>query len=226
MLAADDIARFWANVNRGGPIPDHRPELGPCWVWTASRKKFGYGRFVIRGRQWIASRVSWEITFGPIPAGRHVLHRCDNPPCIRPAHLFLGTNADNIADREAKGRTKTVRGSESGMAKLTEGQVARIKERYTNGATIPELARDYAVSGGLVGMIIAGRIWQHVGGSVRKGYASGERTNKNRVSEAQVREIRRRYVPGMRMQALADEYGVSLTTIYHIVKRNTWRDLE
>lgn len=217
MMTPNDIARFWAKVDRSGE----------CWTWTASRKAFGYGRFMLNGRQWTAPRVSWTITHGQIPTGRHILHRCDNPPCVRPDHLLLGDNTDNSADKVTKGRQAFNHGSKSGMSKLDEVKVIAIRDRYAAGsATIPQLAADYGVSVGLVGQIITGRIWKHVGGSVRKGYASGERTNKNKLIEAQVREIRRRYIPGMRMQEIADEYGVSLATIYHIVHRNTWKHLQ
>jgi len=94
--------RFWAKVNKNGPTPEHA--LGPCWVWTGARSQFGYGNLTTNGKQENAHRVSWEIHFGPIPDGIRVLHACDNPPCVRPFHLFLGTQKDNNRDREAKGR--------------------------------------------------------------------------------------------------------------------------
>ena len=99
------VERFWAKVDRSGPGPEHRPELGPCWQWTASRTRAGYGKFSIRRGCFEEShRVSWRLHSGPIPDGLWVLHHCDNPPCVRPSHLFLGTNADNVADMLAKGR--------------------------------------------------------------------------------------------------------------------------
>lgn len=90
--------RFWPKVAKRGP--------DECWEWTASRTPQGYGKIGRRKGESpaIASRVSWEMHNGPIPDGLHVLHRCDNPPCVNPAHLFLGTNADNQRDMRAKGR--------------------------------------------------------------------------------------------------------------------------
>ena len=85
-----------------------RVEASGCWVWQGSAGKDGYGRMVYRldGQRVIrgAHRVSWEVANGPIPEGMHVLHRCDNPPCVNPAHLFLGTQADNMRDMTRKGR--------------------------------------------------------------------------------------------------------------------------
>jgi hypothetical protein len=96
--------RFWEKVNKNGPII--RPELGPCWLWTGSLNESGYGQIFV---QWPerprgAHRISWEIHFGPIPEGQHVLHHCDNPPCVRDSHLFLGDQGDNNRDALKKGR--------------------------------------------------------------------------------------------------------------------------
>jgi hypothetical protein len=95
--------RFWLKVNKSGPVV--RDDLGPCWVWTGRTRNTGYGGF---GRSWLAHRFAWELTNAPIADGLCVLHRCDNPPCVNPAHLFLGTQADNNRDCGAKGRNNTV----------------------------------------------------------------------------------------------------------------------
>src|SRR4249920_2161217 len=111
--------RFWSLVIKG-------PE---CWGWSGYTGGDGYGRITIgHNRQGKAHRFSYEIHRGPIPDGMQVLHRCDNPPCTRPDHLFLGTARDNVADMDVKGRRKSVAhlGSDHGMAKLTERAVRTI----------------------------------------------------------------------------------------------------
>lgn len=92
--------RFWAKVRK----------TDGCWLWTGYRRsaKLDYGRFIVNGRVWNAHRVAWELTYGAIPAGLFVCHHCDNPPCVRPDHLFLGTHQDNQADRKNKGPRSTV----------------------------------------------------------------------------------------------------------------------
>lgn len=104
--------RFWSKVDKNGPIASHAPGLGQCWIWTGSTSE-GYGQINVGGgdgrHDW-AHRVSWEIHHGPIPDGLWVLHRCDNPSCVRPDHLFLGTVADNNRDMIAKGRHRSPSG--------------------------------------------------------------------------------------------------------------------
>lgn len=106
-------ARFWAKVSKDGPVPVHRPELGPCWVWTAATDRRGYGRFGIgpmsNNRMFGAHRVSLALSSEIPPDDLDACHHCDNPPCVRPDHLFIGTHRDNMADRAAKGRNHTER---------------------------------------------------------------------------------------------------------------------
>lgn len=89
------IDQFWSTVDKDGPVPDYRPELGPCWVWTATRLSSGYGSFRFDGRSLRAHRVAYELAVGPIPAGLYLDHLCRNRPCVNTAHLEPVTNQEN-----------------------------------------------------------------------------------------------------------------------------------
>jgi len=124
--------RFWSKVNKAGPVI--RPELGPCWLWTASIGNIDeYGRFWMCGKFWIAHNVAWVITNHKIPAGEHVLHKCDTPLCVNPAHLFTGSAKVNHADMTQKGRQRKRGGSESKIQLWMDAhpeEVARIAEKH------------------------------------------------------------------------------------------------
>jgi hypothetical protein len=119
--------RFFENINTNGPIPAHRPELGQCWIWTGCLDRQGYGITYRSPKERLvrSHRMSWEIHCGLIPNGINVLHKCDNPSCIRPTHLFLGDQKANIQDALSKGRL--ARGERHYMAKLTDSEVIQIK---------------------------------------------------------------------------------------------------
>lgn len=163
--------RFWPKVNKDGPVI--RPELGPCWVWTASVGTSGYGQIGVGGRAGRpvqAHRVSWELAHGAPAGDAWVLHRCDNPLCVRPDHLFLGTNADNAHDMAAKGRhfsrqapEKIIRGERHGRAKLTAEDVREIRRAYAAGeGDQAQIASRHGVTQSTVGRIVLRKIWAHV----------------------------------------------------------------
>lgn len=150
------VARFWSHVDRRGCLV--RPELGPCWEWTGSRNDTNYGHVRFEGRLLLAHRASWLIAHGREPSA-WVLHKCDNPPCVRPDHLFEGTAADNVADREAKGRGGAAHGEKHGRAKLTWEKVRMIRERAANGESGSALAREYRIAQSAASAIILGKTW-------------------------------------------------------------------
>lgn len=146
--------RFWNKVNK---IP------GGCWEWTAALHKTGYGAFGLEGKVQKAHRVGYTLQNGTIPDGLLVLHKCDNPICVRGDHLFLGTHQDNARDRENKSRGKQAKGSKQGKAKLTERDVRDIREKLKEGAmTHREIASIYGVAHSQVTRINTGKGWTHV----------------------------------------------------------------
>lgn len=139
-----------------------------CWEWPGHRNRYGYGVLQAYGRggkHMFAHRLIWEQYAGPIPDGMQVLHQCDNPPCIRPTHLFLGTATDNMRDMAAKGRTGRtgLRGEGIATHRLTEVEVREIRALH-NPATMGcvRLARKYGVTPAAIKKIINGKSWAHV----------------------------------------------------------------
>lgn len=144
-----------------------RPLTG-CWEWKGYKVR-GYGRTIIGSRTdgtrktIAAHRLSYETFVGPIPDGMDVCHKCDNPCCVNPDHLFVGTRQDNIDDRERKGRNKPPKGVRNGNAKLTEDDVISARhERLQNNTSFQKLADKYGVSKHTIQDAVTGKRWAHV----------------------------------------------------------------
>jgi len=133
---------------------------GDCWMWTAANGRFGYGASWVNGKMHTSHRISYMLCIGPIPTFMCILHKCDNPPCVNPEHLFLGTRADNIADMKAKGRSAY--GENHGRAKLTEADIINIRSLEKMGKRQSDLARKWGISTSHISYIVNRKIWRHV----------------------------------------------------------------
>jgi hypothetical protein len=158
------LDRYWSKVDRTGD---------GCWPWTGGRDPDGYGIFFDgtylsngRGRYVKSHRWTHEQFVGPIPKGLSVLHSCDNPPCQRPEHLRVGTTAENLAERDAKGRAAPpMHGAKHPVSKLTADDVLAIRGTYTPGEFLPNmraLARKYDVSPATIENVVHRRTWKHI----------------------------------------------------------------
>lgn len=148
---------------------DRIDKTGHCWEWIGPKDRDGYGQLTLgkRGTQVRAHRYSWELSNGPIPEGMFVLHRCDNPSCVNPRHLFLGTQTDNMRDMVAKGRGPDVSGESNPRAKLSREDVRQIIRHarhvpHHKGLTHQELAKRFGVSKSLISQIAQKRIWREI----------------------------------------------------------------
>jgi hypothetical protein len=154
----DDLkvqARFWAKVETG--------PADACWPWMACRFHTGYGKLALDGKAVFANRVAWVLTHGPIPESLDVLHRCDNPPCCNPAHLFLGTHADNMRDRSEKGRRTSTVGEQNPKCRLTEQDVLDIRASRRNGNhNVTAVAAQYGITVSNYWAIVHYRSWKHL----------------------------------------------------------------
>jgi hypothetical protein len=140
------------------------PVIGPCWEWQKYRNPEGYGRINVDGKILLAHRTAFELFDRPIPEGMHVLHRCDNPVCCNPAHLFLGTVKDNMRDMFEKGRGKPgwVPGSKNGMSKLTESDIPEIFKLRGEGKSQRAIADAFGACQQHISDILNRKAWKHV----------------------------------------------------------------
>lgn len=144
---------FWNSVDKSGG-PD------ACWPWKKSRDPVGYGNAYFSG-WWIAHRLAFFLTNGFKPEA--VCHKCDNPPCCNPTHLFAGTKTINSADRDRKGRQRAPRGERAATAKLSDGQVLELRQLYAEGNTSQaELAKRFSLDQTTVSDITRGKTWRHL----------------------------------------------------------------
>jgi len=156
--------RFW------GRVLNYR-QNGKCWLWQgATNGRYG---IAVKSRQELklgekrriyAHRAAWELTNGKIPEGMFVCHKCDNPLCVNPSHLFLGTPTDNMRDCVNKGRLKFYhkKGSQHGRARLNERKVLLIRYKYSQGKPIADLARKFDVGESTIRHIVSGDTWTHI----------------------------------------------------------------
>lgn len=251
----DDDARFWSKVARTGGAHS-------CWEWTGAQcgsQSMRYGVFT--GGEWYrgpngklkrrlisAHRWAYMRFVGAVPDGMVVMHKCDNGLCVRPAHLQVGTQSDNIRDMYAKGRDaqERIRGDNHVAAVITSEIADSLRDRFAGGISASELAREFGIPRRVVTDVLLCYTWKHTPGATKHGplrtrvygptattlreaVRRGLRAPKMRVklTAAIADDIRDRYAAGVvRMQDLADHYGVGLKTIHDVVSCTTWRNTE
>jgi hypothetical protein len=144
-----DKDAFWQKVNR----------TEGCWVWTGTKDKDGYGTYgMTPGRTRKAHRLVWMLLYGDIPSEMLVLHSCDNPSCVNPKHLFLGTPLENMQDKVRKGRSNQTR-EHNNHAKLTPALAVRIREMRAAGALLREIAAELSISEALISNVANNKRW-------------------------------------------------------------------
>ena len=160
-LTDKNIKNFWKKVDKKGEFE--------CWEWIACKDKNGYGLFGVDKKLYKSHRISWILENGEIPKDDsfnktlYVLHKCDNPGCVNPNHLFLGTNKDNMIDMVKKGRNYISSGEKNGMSKKIEQEVLEIRQKYLTGLyTQKELSEEYSISRAQIQRIVNNKQWKHI----------------------------------------------------------------
>jgi transcriptional regulator with PAS, ATPase and Fis domain len=214
-MTPEQVTRFWAKVDKSGG-PD------ACWIWMGVRTKQGYGLIYEGDHRVRAHRRAWEIIHSLIPGAICVCHSCDQPPCCNPAHLWLGTVADNNADRHAKGRDQ--RGDGHYKVRLSTETVAAIRARYAQGNTsYKKLAKDIGVSAWTIRDALRGESWAHV---TNVPTIHSDKPGTRKLTDAEVMAIRQRAAHNrITLKSLAEEFGVSRTTIQNAVDGHSYTHL-
>lgn len=208
-LTPEQIERFWSKVDRRGP--------DDCWEWQRGCFSNGYGLVSLHPfGNFLAHRIAYTLGHGHAPGQLFVCHRCDHPRCCNPAHLFLGTCADNLADMRAKQRGAI--GEANPQAKLTTSVVLAI---LASDESQRALGDRYGVSRTTVGCARRGETWRHVGNRTQTivGCRRGARCHSAKLTETSVREIRMSKETNV---ALANKYGVDPSTISRVRSREDW----
>jgi hypothetical protein len=227
-MKRSDIEKFWKHVIVG---PKDK-----CWPWKGIGKN-RYGQMLVNGTVRSAHRLSYEIHNGPIPDGLFVCHKCDNPPCVNPEHLFLGTNLDNVRDAMQKGRAKMPpindnSGERCGTSKLTSAQVLEIARRIDAGELHKDLSAKFGVSSSVISRINTGRRWSSVTGrsivnskewrKLPRPETSGEKHPRHKLTQGNIFEICKRLDSGESQRKIATIIGVSRAAIESIDQGKSW----
>lgn len=200
--------RFWSKVSRVG--------TGECWMWQAFVTPSGYGLFFIdrTTRNVPAHRVSWMLTHGPIPDGMMVCHRCDVRACVNPAHLFIGTHLDNMADMRTKGRAASA--ERSAHARFTRETVRTIRERFAaGGVTKRQLSKEYGVTPRSIFCVVTGLLWKDAGGPL----TDPRPASRDKLSDADRVEIFRLRSAGIPSDEVAKRFGIHRVAANKIARR-------
>ncbi len=219
--------QFWQRVDKTGG--DDK-----CWPWTGALTPQGYGVTTLNWKYITAHRAAYYYTHGEIEPGKHVCHRCDNPPCCNPAHLFSGTTQDNTADMVSKGRqskgeahSKALmpnrpRGEDNCNAVLTKELVMEARRLYTEERkSVVEIADQLGIVRHTMQKAILGHSWKHL-----PMIAQEQKRHFSKLTPDQVSEIRNlRTTTGATVEKLAHQFGISVYTCNDIVYYRTWKHL-
>ena len=210
---------FWQSLDKNGPLPEHHPELGPCWLWTGNKSPSGYGVLRRFNKDIRAHRFAYQLSQGEIPFGLRVHHHCDRRNCCAPTHLWLGTHKQNMGDMTDKGRQS--HGDKHYAHKVTAEQVKEMRRLYSETKIpLPQIAKQFGLSKFAAGKAIRGETWKCLGPMTlipKRG---------TKMSPETVQEIRRLRTSGTTARALAVQFHLSFSSVTDIVSRRTWKDLK
>lgn len=214
------LTRFWSKVDT----------FGDCWEWKAGRMRDGYGRFSINGITFPAHRIAYCIYNSADPGALLVCHKCDNPGCVNPSHLFVGAPIDNALDKIEKGRDNPAVGERGSNAAMTDVSAHVARDMY---ATWKYTCRDIAIHFGVdritIQRIVTGRTYKTAGGPIsrnNKRHTDGERNGRAKLKEQDVRDIRSLFSGGKTVLQISRMLDLHESTVGNVVKRKTWKSVQ
>ena len=217
-----DAKLFWSRVKK----------TRFCWFWGGGKVAAGYGAVSVNGRKLRAHRYAYELCYGALLPGFVVCHRCDNPPCVRPDHLFAGGQSDNMRDALLKGRLRVPKGRRFGSgeahpaAKLSRAVVAAIRALYKQGFTQSHLAQLYRVTRSGIAHGVQGTRWGDASWcapEARWRKARGEANSQSKLSPEKAAAIRQFAAAGATQSSLSRQFGVTRRAIHMVIEGTTWR---
>ena len=214
-----EVERFWSKVVK-------RDE-GACWGWAGSKSEAGYGMFIFDRKRRPAHRIAWELYHGSlIPDELLACHRCDQPACVNPHHIYPGTHKDNANDATERGRWNHKKGEENAASKLTDDGVLSMVARYNAGESGRVIALDYDIAFSGVHRIMSGKTWSHLTGIQKDTTPDYTRRSwRTDFTDDEVMAIRNRYRNGEEIHALAQEFGVTDKSMRSLVSGRTFADV-
>ena len=214
-----DAAEFHSRIQKGVD----------CWPWKGVTDRQGYGVFTHRGKNYQAHRVSWALKNGPIPEGLCACHKCDNPICVNPDHVFLGTQMDNVRDCWSKGRgykNNWVSGVKNPKAKLNLEKVVEIRKALFSGLKALEVAELFQVTVPTISKISLFQIWRQPGDPPPQTVPSGSRIGEDHpgsvLTDEIVREVRVMLKQGSTQKQITDKFGISKGSVWWIKSGKRW----
>jgi len=207
--------KFWSKVEKG--------ETDECWEWQAAADEHGYGRINVRGKTKLATRVSVRLD-GRDPSNYYVLHKCDNPCCVNPKHLYLGNQKQNMRDSVEHGNANL--GEEAPNSSLTNEEVQQINDKMHKGLSNAEIAKDYLVDEATISDIRCGNSWTHVDIDNPYHEIYEPVPNKDKLSNENVKEIKARLQAGEVQQRLAEDFNIDSSVVANIANNQRYTDIK
>lgn len=209
-IYGNDELRFWSKVQRGDPKD--------CWNWIGPKTSRGYGQFKVDGKNVLAHRYAYYLVHQYLPKNKeYICHHCDNPACVNPFHLFLGTQTDNMRDMISKGRGANVAGSNNPRATITDRVVTEIRDMWDKGVSTNQISELLNVSMHTIHNILSGRTWTHLPMSSKLPSNRG-----SRLCEKDVLEMRRLSSFGLTDTFIGKMFRLSQPQANKIINNKSW----